>query len=93
MTKANFMKNFTDENSGTMFHNHFTVYSCFDKQGRPFTWEHTTVKGTFQSESYACIDWEADGMPIYTAKELDGMEVLNYDVDLVNDCLILYLDI
>lgn len=93
MTKAEFTRRFVDSDMNTGFHNYFVNTACYDKQGRLFHWEFTTVKGTWENETYACVDWSADNTPIYTLAEMNQMQVLDYDVDLQSDCLILYLDI
>lgn len=87
MIKSEFIRNFINSAENTIFRNSFIFTKEYDKQGRLFKWEYS------ENETYACVDWNADNMPIFTLQEMDKMEVLDYKVDRQADCLILYLDI
>ena len=93
MTTKELLKNLAhDPVAKTLFYDPLWL-TYYNHEGKLFTWKHTTTKGTWESESYCSIDWQADDTPIYTDEELMGFEVMEYKIDFDNNALILKLGI
>lgn len=81
----------TDIIGKTFFGDHGLFVKVLDKEGVPFQWKEAHIAGSYEVQTYACTDWNAE-TPIYTGADIDDMTVINHEFDFINDLIVITVD-
>ena len=92
MNKKEFIKAMEQDIIGkTFFGDHGLFVKVLNKHGIPFEWMEAHIAGSYEVQTYACTDWNAEA-PIYTGADIDDMPVINHEFDFINDLIVITVD-